>query len=1061
MFIALSLMSSSASAAPDQGALSTAPIANPVSIVSAAYTGTVAEHVAQLEASIVVNASEPNQKVFLFSDDVAVQQFSSKPSDAKLVREATGVAVMLPRRGECTLQLKLLVKLGGDVTKRQLAFAIPGAMTSQLALTIDQPDADVEFPAAISVKRATAGQQTRLEAVMGSGERVELFWTPRVKRAAEIAANVICHNATLVSFGGGVLNARAMLNYQVTQGEMRQARVRLPAAHRLLRVEGEGIRTWEVNSDTQGQILEVELLKGIASTCQLTIETEKVLNSLPVSVKAEVPHVMGVNRETGLVALRADEELELAVESTAELYRVDIEEFGRLTGQKPNGILNAFRFLKPDFTLQIRIAAMQPEIEAVLHNNIRVSPEQVNLTSVIDYTIKRAGVFGLKVAVPTGYHLESMSGSNILQTTERIEADQQIMEVTLNQRTSGAYSLRFELAQRLKELPKTLGIVGVHPLGIQKLSGFILVSVEPGVALKAGAFDGLSEIPVALLGATDSDTSGSSLAYKFIATEPQIAPAWNLAVETEAVESWVRAEFVNTLTLSDTHISGRAIARFDIQNAPVRELRLRVPASFKNVEISGANIRRRDHNGDIWNVSFQSKIRGTHTLTITWEEPRTTKTNFLELRGVAADNVERNTGILAIVARPPLQVTGKSAENLKPIDLRDLPDWAGQPEEATVLAYRYVRSDYKLGVEASRFAEAEVLQTLVESLNLSTVVADDGQMMTEMSLSVRNQGRQHLEIALPAGAMVWSAFVAGQAVRPSLNAGKLLLPLEHSLGDDSAIPIELVYVDTNVFPQSRGVVELISPKLDAPLKSTRWELFLPADYSYSDFSGTMVHEVETTLVEAADFSFLDYSSRESKSKAELAKELKSELRSAQKKLSSGNVKEALVDFNRARNKGDLATANNSETRQLEADLRRAQGNNLIEAQNSFSLSNGGNWNQIQQSGTNTQALRYDAAAAEAQWTKLQQAQDLGTLNVQPIRVNLPTRGQRHGFTQVLQTETGKPLTIRMMATNTRTISWPKRITGPLAGFLVLWFMVSLLKRRANQPTRRTSGEAYL
>src|SRR5258708_22532034 len=135
-----------------------------------------------------------------------------------------------------------------------------------------------------------------------------------------------------------------MLNCQVRQGGMGQARVRLPAAHRLLRVEGEGIRTWEVKSDTQGQILDVEFLKGIASTCQLTIETEKVLNSLPLSVKAEVPHAMGVNRETGRVALRGDEELQLAEESTVELYRVDVEDFGRLTDQKPNGILKALRF---------------------------------------------------------------------------------------------------------------------------------------------------------------------------------------------------------------------------------------------------------------------------------------------------------------------------------------------------------------------------------------------------------------------------------------------------------------------------------------------------------------------------------------------------------------------------------------------------------------------------------------------------------------------------------------------------------------------------------------------
>ena len=113
--------------------------------------------------------------------------------------------------------------------------------------------------------------------------------------------------------------------------------------------------------------------------------------------------------------------------------------------------------------------------------------------------------------------------------------------------------------------------------------------------------------------------------------------------------------------------------------------------------------------------------------------------------------------------------------------------------------YRYVRPGYTLALDARRFDEAEVLQALVDSARLTTVVADDGQMMTEMSLSVRNNGRQFLEIELPAGAKVWSAFVAGQPVRPSLRDGKLLLPIQQSSADDGAMTVELTYVGTNEF----------------------------------------------------------------------------------------------------------------------------------------------------------------------------------------------------------------------------------------------------------------------
>src|SRR5262249_31118811 len=147
------------------------------------------------------------------------------------------------------------------------------------------------------------------------------------------------------------------------------------------------------------------------------------------------------------------------------------------------------------------------------------------------------------------------------------------------------------------------------------------------------------------------------------------------------------------------------------------------------------------------------------------------------------------------MARPPLQVVEKTAsEQLIKIDVREVPDWAGVSlaapvpgGEVPVLIYRYLRPGYTLALEAKRYQDADVLQALVDSARLTTVVADDGQMMTEMALGIRNNGKQHLEIELPPRTIVWSAFVAGRPVRPSQNAGKLMLPLERSSGEEAPV----------------------------------------------------------------------------------------------------------------------------------------------------------------------------------------------------------------------------------------------------------------------------------
>ncbi|HXQ20861.1 MAG TPA: hypothetical protein VN812_04260, partial [Candidatus Acidoferrales bacterium] len=648
---------------------------NTVSIISATYTGTVQDKVAQFNASLQIATTATNQIVPLFGEDVALESFAAQ-GDAKLVREGRTVGVLLPTRGTVTFQLKLIARLGGDVTRRQLAFGIPLALSSRVSVVIDEAEADVEFPTAVSFERTSANQQTRVTAVIGAAGRLELNWAPRMKRAAEIVATVFVQNTALVTIGGGVMNTRAALDYQISQGELKQVRVQVPAGQRLLRVEGDAIRSWELKDDT----LVVDLLKGVSLAWKLTLETEKVLDKLPATAKIELPHALEVKRETGLVALRASEEVSLSVANAQELQRVDAEEFHHAAPDQKDGILSAFRFLKTDFALAVRAETVQPQIEAAVRNSIRIGAESVQVSAQIDYTIKRAGVFGLRLALPAGYRLESVTGDKVSQWVERTENGAALVEVTLKERTLGAYTLNLVLGQNYKQPPKTLAIAGVHPLDTQKLSGYITVATDLGVAAKTGSFDGLTEIPFASVPGERAVAGGSALAYKFIATSPGSEPAWGLSVTTEAVEPWLRAEIMNTITLTETLVSGRTQVKYDIANAPVKDFRVRVPGAYKNVEITGAQIRRRDETNGEWRVELQGKVRGEYVLTVTWELPRSGQTNLVELAGVQALGVEREVGYVAVMARPPLQVADQSAnELLSKIDVRELPQWTGRP----------------------------------------------------------------------------------------------------------------------------------------------------------------------------------------------------------------------------------------------------------------------------------------------------------------------------------------------------------------------------------------------
>ena len=280
-----------------------------------------------------------------------------------------------------------------------------------------------------------------------------------MKRAAEVATTVFCQNAALVNFAGGVVNVRALLDYQVTQGELRQIRVAIPDGQRLMRVEGDSIRTWKL----VGQTLNVELMKGVAPSYRLTVETEqvatlgkepvlgtvppeKLANLIPV-LKVEIPHALEVKRETGLVALKTADELSVSVAEQQDLQKVDVEEFTRVASG--TSVASAYRFLKSDFKLAVRVEPVQPQIEALVRNQARVTTEQIGLLAVVDYTIKRAGVFTLRLALPAGYRVERVTGLKIAQWVEKTGT----LDVTLKERTTGAYNLSIELVKLLPALP--------------------------------------------------------------------------------------------------------------------------------------------------------------------------------------------------------------------------------------------------------------------------------------------------------------------------------------------------------------------------------------------------------------------------------------------------------------------------------------------------------------------------------------------------------------------------------------------------------------------------------
>jgi hypothetical protein len=225
----------------------------------------------------------------------------------------------------------------------------------------------------------------------------------------------------------------------------------------------------------------------------------------------------------------------------------------------------------------------------------------------------------------------------------------------------------------------------------------------------------------------------------------------------------------------------------------------------------------------------------------------------------------------------------------------------------------------------------------------------------------------------------------------------------------------------------------------------------------------MTHEVTAAPVVQV-FSSTEYDRQEQSKKQEKVSQVRSFVSRSRKGLTEGNVKDANWEFNTALrlNEGLADEQTKRELEGLKRDLGKVQGSNLIRAQRAYAADNAFRYNVqtapqqseaggAQQQGQQAAALvQYDDDVAEQQALALSKAQEVSVAKVQPLRANLPTRGQRHRFTQVLQTEVNKPMTVAFTAKSTKEVGGFTRISYATGGFVGLWILVTIVTSRRSR-----------
>ncbi len=480
------------------------------------------------------------------------------------------------------------------------------------------------------------------------------------------------------------------------------------------------------------------------------------------------------------------------------------------------------------------LAANVKRIEPVLTVADRVTAHLEESRLLVDHstvlTVEKAGIYAVEFTPQTNFVVAAVNGDGV----EDWKVADGKLRVSFASRVLGTRQLEVQLEQALKILPDQIAIAPLRATGATLETAQVGAAAAPGLRVKTSEMTGLREIPIARLTARTDEL----LAFTSAQAD------WNLILSTERLPARIGADIFNLITIGDGVVGGSATIRYDLVNQGVQEFHLKLPSDWKNIEFTGVNIRSRERAGEDWTIHLQEKAWDGYTLVVTYDKQFDATNATLDASGPHAPEAEHETGSVAVTTAASIKVqSGPVADPLRVIDQTEL----AESDRALItrpvlLAYRYTGHSYELKLDVARQQEAPVLDAVADRTQLTSVLTDSGEMLTQASFMVKNNGKQFQRFQLPPDARFWGCSVDGITSKAGQDNGWLLVSLPERADRDQAFAVDIVYAQDASSVKSRWLpvnVALQAPKTDLPNTFAEWELFAPENCHVSSFGGTM------------------------------------------------------------------------------------------------------------------------------------------------------------------------------------------------------------------------------
>lgn len=984
-------------------------------------------------------------------------ELNSKHLD--IVSTANGYSLQVQRAGTYKITLHYQAPINQNEGRWAIAVGLPPNTKNKIQLKIPEKGLDVTSDSAVLLKSIETNSITSVDAVFGSTATAQLTWQPRARRTTLEKTLFFSEVNSFVGLQPGVIELTSLIHYQISQGEIRELKVRIPTNVSVTAVSAPALATWSFDPATR--LLNAILERPVSQDFTLTLVTQIALEGLPYSAQLQSVEVLDASHQRGSFAIAAPESLQLRIDHTDGLNPMDIQDFPTNvaeavehpgTATHPMPIRKAFRYSQPqDVLLTLQAEQVLPEIRVTEAASLSIADERIVLSSQLSLDVAKAGIFSVTLTIPPDFDVETITGKDVSHWDESKE-DKGSVTIHLNKQVEGSTIIQLAIARTEKGIEPTMTVPRIVVVDAKKHTGRLTVSSERGVRMMVDSQSGVDIKKASEMGIHQNG----------ILVFDILRPSWAIQLKSEVQDPVLKPHTLQVIDLSEGILQCDTHIHYAIENAGIKALRLKAPAPGVTLSISGTNIAsvaQTDATEGIWQVDLHNKVEDSYNLVVSYQMAYDPAEKKVTIAPLLTLDSEEQRGYVVIKSGGQVQVepTGELV-GLKTEDPRTIPNlFSAGDLSSAVYCYRSIRPDYGLTLSVVRHDSAGVLPANINHVLMTSTVSSDGKLLTRSQLDMTVGSLRLLRLSLPnKDDQLWTVLVNGSEVATSRDGDLYCIPLEEQLGSEST-HIDLIYAGS----PSGGFASrkrYDAPRFDGlPLNDVQWTFYVPPHLKCGSFKGSMTFDDLPDQVghfDAENYRTLNtMQTEENKKRAEQDLDMGQSLLKAGKPNVAKKVLQEAVNYSWGQsdlNEDARVQLRSLQKQQLKLGLLNRRdavrmNNNILDDQQVSQVQayNSGEYSQEFAQQAEGRLTEKDNDAFEALTDKMldQQAAAAGVISA--IRITMPEDGRELHFSRALQIDPNGELFVSFrMASGT----WQK--TACMLGtcllcFAGLWILLTI------------------